>query len=852
MVEHTIVVLGRIDAGKTTFIKAVQHAVDADIPGPPATEIPTLGIKEYSITLPDGRSLTFLDTPGFDGYQPGERAKETEEILQMLEEHLASNGQSTPVSHVILFLNANDMATTELKGRARRAFERLFSNAQVVCVTTRWDQIDEDDGPHITAEDAQNKEEDLYASAKSSGSLLEYLHDVRRNPAGEVLRFRSGLTSEAYSSPRDVMLKLFAGPGSDGTLEERLATVTKERDELAAKYDLLLQKQQTPTTANDAAPPQDTFRIPRTRRQRLLDTIEKFSAQVTEMIEELEREALDVADECAADRATYEAASAAMKEAEGRLGKRTERMKVADEERACLNRERDTLREQEQSLTKQLDEFGTKAALGVLPSVKERLSLRLKQTQTSLEDMEGWISTAENYYQDGRQEVEQAAVETEKWKHIKQEKEGDLNGWLSLESERLLKDQESIRELQAALFPSLDAMREGLKDIWGGNLRDNPVFREGLDGYTIKPEIAEHPEVWAPVIEAFYETQVALSLTQKMAKFHLEVVQRLKVREDMVEPEWKKAVEHIFLHEELPPPPPPLTGHSSYVYAVAFSWDGMRIVSGSGDNTVRIWDALTGKVQTVLGGHSGTVRSVAFSPDGKHIVSGSRDKSVRVWDVLTGRVERVLAGHTGYVWSVDFSVDGSQVVSGSGDKTVRIWDPSSGQVLRILEGHTNSVYSVAFIGKGSRIVSGSADKTVRVWDTLTTVHTVLKGDSDVWSVAASEGGLRIVTGSYDGMVRVWDVMTGRVLRVLEGHRNCVRSVALSRDVGLWIVSGSYDKTLRVWDASTGAVGSVREEHSNVINTVAFSRDGRRIASGSDDMTVRVWDVASLTSAPHVT
>ncbi|KAF6747960.1 hypothetical protein DFP72DRAFT_584860 [Ephemerocybe angulata] len=212
MVEHTIVVLGKFESGKTTFIKAVQHAVDADIPGPPATEEPTLGIKEYRITLPDGRSLTFLDTPGFDGYQPGERAKETEEILQMVEDHLSANGRSALVSHVILFLNANDMTTTEFKGRARRTFERLFSNVQVSCVTTRWDQIDEDDGPHITAEDAQNKEEDLYASGIPSGSLLEYLHDVRQNPGGELLRFRSGLTSEAYSSPRDVMLKLFAGP----------------------------------------------------------------------------------------------------------------------------------------------------------------------------------------------------------------------------------------------------------------------------------------------------------------------------------------------------------------------------------------------------------------------------------------------------------------------------------------------------------------------------------------------------------------------------------------------------------------------------------------------------------------
>ncbi|KAF6755431.1 hypothetical protein DFP72DRAFT_341090 [Ephemerocybe angulata] len=92
MGEHTIVVLGRSDAGKTTFIKAIQNAVDRR-EGPAAEEEPTLSIVEYELTLPGGQSVTFVDTPGFDGVQPGgEPAKKTEEILQMLEEHLGANG----------------------------------------------------------------------------------------------------------------------------------------------------------------------------------------------------------------------------------------------------------------------------------------------------------------------------------------------------------------------------------------------------------------------------------------------------------------------------------------------------------------------------------------------------------------------------------------------------------------------------------------------------------------------------------------------------------------------------------------------------------------------------------------
>ena len=76
--------------------------------------------------------------------------------------------------------------------------------------------------------------------------------------------------------------------------------------------------------------------------------------------------------------------------------------------------------------------------------------------------------------------------------------------------------------------------------------------------------------------------------------------------------------------------------------AVAFSSDDSRIVSGSDDNSVRVWDASTGKTLKVLEGHTHFVNTVAFLSDDSHIVSGSSDKSVRVWDASTGETLKVL------------------------------------------------------------------------------------------------------------------------------------------------------------------------------------------------------------------
>jgi hypothetical protein len=88
-----------------------------------------------------------------------------------------------------------------------------------------------------------------------------------------------------------------------------------------------------------------------------------------------------------------------------------------------------------------------------------------------------------------------------------------------------------------------------------------------------------------------------------------------------------------------------LTGHADRVNSVAFSSDGTRIVSGSPDTSVRVWDASTGAELTRLNSHTGRVNSVAFSSDGTRIVSGSSDKSVRVWDASMGTELGKLNGH---------------------------------------------------------------------------------------------------------------------------------------------------------------------------------------------------------------
>ena len=120
------------------------------------------------------------------------------------------------------------------------------------------------------------------------------------------------------------------------------------------------------------------------------------------------------------------------------------------------------------------------------------------------------------------------------------------------------------------------------------------------------------------------------------------------------------------------------------MWSVAASPDGRRIVSGSEDNTVIVWDLETGEPINMLVGHKGSVRSVTVSPDGRHIVSASHDNTVIVWDLETGSPIRRLTGHQGWVWSVAVSPNGRRIVSGSEDQTVAVWDLDTGQRLATL------------------------------------------------------------------------------------------------------------------------------------------------------------------------
>uniref|UniRef100_A0ACD5GUC0 WD40 repeat domain-containing protein n=1 Tax=Desertifilum tharense IPPAS B-1220 TaxID=1781255 RepID=A0ACD5GUC0_9CYAN len=166
------------------------------------------------------------------------------------------------------------------------------------------------------------------------------------------------------------------------------------------------------------------------------------------------------------------------------------------------------------------------------------------------------------------------------------------------------------------------------------------------------------------------------------------------------------------------------SGHSDWVRAVAITPDGTQVVSGSGDNTLKLWNLQTGEALVTFSGHSGFVRAVAITPDGTQAVSGSDDNTLKLWNLQTGEVLTTFSGHSSSVRAVAITPSGIQAVSGSWDNTLKLWDLQTGEALTTFSGHSGFVRAVAITLDGTQAVSGSDDGTLKLWN-LQTGETLL-------------------------------------------------------------------------------------------------------------------------------
>jgi len=203
-----------------------------------------------------------------------------------------------------------------------------------------------------------------------------------------------------------------------------------------------------------------------------------------------------------------------------------------------------------------------------------------------------------------------------------------------------------------------------------------------------------------------------------------------------------------------------ITTNTSYGFATCVSPDNSKVAVACSNGKVKIYDILTGVlIKEISNAHSSWVTTIAYSFNGVSIVSGGSDDKVKIWDV-NGNLKYVCSGHAADITQVRVTPDNNFVISSAKDGTIKVWDINNGMLIRTISGHTSSVNGIDISPNGKMIASASSDSSCKIWNLSdgTELSTFGVRDSGaINTIAWSPNGNKIATGNRRSDIVLWSV-----------------------------------------------------------------------------------------------
>jgi WD40 repeat protein len=195
-----------------------------------------------------------------------------------------------------------------------------------------------------------------------------------------------------------------------------------------------------------------------------------------------------------------------------------------------------------------------------------------------------------------------------------------------------------------------------------------------------------------------------------------------------------------------------LTGHSQGIIALTVTPDGKKVISSSGDHSLKVWDLKSGKEIFTNNYDDWVHYDLAITPDGEQLISALY-QIIAVDNLSNSDESFVIDAHTTYINAIALTPDGMQLISASSDKTIKVWNIKTRKEIFTLIGHTDDVKDVAVTAHSKQLISVSSDNTLKVWNLATAENiATFTSDSPMNSCAVAEDGVTIVAGDSSGRV----------------------------------------------------------------------------------------------------
>ncbi|KAK3145264.1 hypothetical protein QOZ80_4AG0326450 [Eleusine coracana subsp. coracana] len=309
-----------------------------------------------------------------------------------------------------------------------------------------------------------------------------------------------------------------------------------------------------------------------------------------------------------------------------------------------------------------------------------------------------------------------------------------------------------------------------------------------------------------------------------------------------------------------------LEGHSSEVFACAWSPAGSLLASGSGDSTARIWTIPDGPCGTVMQSPPGVhvlkhfkgrtnekskdVTTLDWNGEGTLLATGSYDGQARIWS-KDGELKQTLFKHKGPIFSLKWNKKGDYLLSGSVDKTAIVWDTKTWECKQQFEFHSAPTLDVDWRNNNS-FATCSTDNMIYVCKIGETrpVKAFSGHQSEVNAIKWDPTGSLLASCSDDWTAKIWSMKQEKCVYDFKDHSKEIYTIRWSPtgpgtnnpNQQLLLASASFDSSIKLWEVEQGRLLYSLAGHRQPVYSVAFSPDGEYLASGSLDQCLHIWSV----------